>query len=58
MPEAAVLEGGELFRGHQSAKGRFDEHRRIARITFPVWLYVSLTGVVIYWMNHHLRPHV
>jgi putative membrane protein len=35
---------------------RFDEHRRIARWTFPVWLYISVTGVVIYWMNHHLRP--
>jgi putative membrane protein len=39
-----------------AAKERYGEHRRIARVTFPVWLYVSLTGVVIYWMNHHLRP--
>ena len=35
---------------------RFAEHRRIVRITYPVWLYVSVTGVVIYWMNNHLRP--
>ncbi|MBW2274230.1 MAG: DUF420 domain-containing protein [Deltaproteobacteria bacterium] len=41
-----------------AAKERFEEHRRIARFTFPVWLYVSLTGVVIYWMNHHLRPPI
>ena len=39
-------------------KQRFAEHRRIARWTFPVWLYISVTGVVIYWMNHHLRPPV
>ena len=39
-------------------RGRFSEHRRIARITFPVWLYVSVTGVVIYWMVNHLRPYV
>jgi putative membrane protein len=39
-------------------KERFAEHRRIARITFPVWFYISVTGVVIYWMNHHLRPPV
>jgi len=39
-----------------AVKGRFTEHRRIARIAFPIWLYVSATGVVIYWMNHHLRP--
>ena len=37
-------------------KERFSEHRRIARVTFPIWLYVSATGVVIYWMSHHLRP--
>jgi putative membrane protein len=36
---------------------RFSEHRRIARVTFPVWLYVSVTGVVIYWMVNHLRPY-
>jgi uncharacterized membrane protein YozB (DUF420 family) len=39
-------------------KQRFDEHRKIARWTFPVWLYISVTGVVIYWMNNHLRPPV
>ncbi len=29
---------------------RFDKHRRIARWTFPIWLYVSVTGVVVYLM--------
>lgn len=29
---------------------RFDAHRRIARWTLPLWLYVSVTGVVIYWL--------
>jgi uncharacterized membrane protein YozB (DUF420 family) len=29
---------------------RFAEHRRLARWTLPIWLYVSITGVVIYWM--------
>lgn len=33
---------------------RFDAHRRIARWTFPVWLYVSVTGVVVYWMLYWL----
>jgi len=32
------------------------EHRRIARWTFPIWLYVSITGVVIYWMLYQLYP--
>jgi uncharacterized membrane protein YozB (DUF420 family) len=31
-------------------KKRFDQHRKIARVTFPVWLYVSVTGVVVYVM--------
>ncbi len=29
---------------------RFDKHKRIARWTLPIWLYVSVTGVVVYWM--------
>ena len=33
---------------------RFDRHRRLARITLPLWAYVSVTGVVIYWMLYHL----
>ena len=34
--------------------GRFDRHRAIARWTFPIWLYVSVTGVVIYVMLYRL----
>jgi len=34
----------------RALKGRFDRHRRIARWTLPIWLYVSVTGVVIYVM--------
>ncbi|MBI3666769.1 MAG: DUF420 domain-containing protein [Acidobacteria bacterium] len=33
---------------------QFDRHRRIARWTLPIWLYVSVTGVVIYVMLYHL----
>lgn len=33
-----------------SLTGRFPEHRRLARWTFPIWLYVSVTGVVVYAM--------
>ncbi|MFO7156097.1 MAG: DUF420 domain-containing protein [Pseudomonadota bacterium] len=35
-------------------KGSFERHRRIARITFPIWAYVSVTGVVVYLMLYHL----
>lgn len=39
-------------------KGRFDAHRRLGRVTLPIWLYVSVTGVVIYLMLYHLFPGV
>ena len=35
-------------------RGNFARHRAIARWTFPLWLYVSITGVVIYVMLYHL----
>jgi len=35
-------------------KQRYPQHRSIARWTFPLWLYVSVTGVVIYTMLYHL----
>lgn len=35
-------------------KGRFEAHRRIARVTLPIWLYVSVTGVVIYLMLYRI----
>ncbi len=34
----------------RALRERFDAHRRIARIALPLWAYVSVTGVVIYWM--------
>jgi putative membrane protein len=37
-------------------RARFPEHRRIARWTFPVWMYVSVTGVAVYVMLYHLAP--
>ena len=36
----------------------FVKHKRIARITLPIWLYVSLTGVIIYAMLYHVAPAV
>jgi putative membrane protein len=34
-----------------SLTGRFPAHRRLARYTWPIWLYVSITGVIVYWMQ-------
>lgn len=33
---------------------RFKEHERIARVTLPLWLYVSVTGVIVYWMLYRV----
>lgn len=37
-------------------RGRWEGHRRLGRITMPIWLYVSVTGVVIYLMLYQLFP--
>ncbi len=41
----------------RALRERFDAHRRIARWTLPLWLYVSVTGVIVYVMLYHLYPH-
>ncbi len=38
----------------RALRERFDRHRAIARWTFPIWMYVSITGVVVYLMLYHL----
>lgn len=40
----------------RALRGRYAVHRRIARWTLPLWLYVSVTGVVVYAMLYHLYP--
>lgn len=40
-----------------AARARFPDHRRIARVTLPIWMYVSVTGVAVYVMLYHLAPH-
>jgi len=39
---------------NRALRGRFERHRAIARWTLPIWLYVSVTGVVIYWMLYRM----
>jgi uncharacterized membrane protein YozB (DUF420 family) len=38
----------------RALKGNFEHHRRIAKITLPIWLYVSVSGVVVYYMLYRL----
>jgi putative membrane protein len=39
-----------LFTFSRALSGNFERHRRLAKFTFPVWLYVALTGVIVYLM--------
>lgn len=52
---AAPMALRSLFLG---VKGRVDDHRRIARVAFPVWLYVSVTGVVVYLLLYQVAPRI
>ena len=40
----------------RALKGRFDLHKKIARWTWPLWMYVSVTGVIVYLMLYQLYP--
>lgn len=51
---AAVIVPLVLITLYRALRRRFDRHKRIARWTLPVWLYVSITGVIVYWMLYHL----
>ena len=53
---AAVIVPMVLRTLYLGLKRRDERHRRLARWTFPLWLYVSVTGVVIYAMLYHLYP--
>lgn len=40
----------------RARRGDWVRHKRIARITFPVWVYVSLTGILVYFVLYHWNP--
>ena len=51
---AAVIVPLALTTAYRALSGNFARHVRIARWTLPLWLYVSVTGVLVYWMLYHL----
>ena len=53
---AALIVPLALTTLYRAWRKRFPQHKRIARWTLPVWLYVSVTGVIIYWVLYHLYP--
>ncbi len=53
-PLAAAVPVLAVMTLNRGLKQRFDRHRAIARWTLPIWLYVSVTGVIVYVMLYHL----
>jgi uncharacterized membrane protein YozB (DUF420 family) len=51
---AAVVAPMILVTLYRAIGGRFDDHRRLARKTLPIWIYVSTTGIVVYSMVYRL----
>jgi putative membrane protein len=51
---AAVIVPLILLTLQRALKGEFARHRLLARWTLPLWLYVSVTGVIVYWMLYQL----
>jgi protein SCO1/2 len=51
---AALVPLGALATIFYAYREKWDRHRRTAKVTYPIWLYVSITGVVIYLMLYHM----
>jgi uncharacterized membrane protein YozB (DUF420 family) len=54
---AAIIVPLALITLYRAWKAEFVTHARVARWTLPIWLYVSITGVIIYVMLYQLFPH-
>lgn len=55
---AAVIVPFVIITIRRAFRGEFLRHRAIARWTLPMWMYVSITGVIVYLMLYHLYPSV
>lgn len=54
IPLAAIILPFILFTAYRALTGEYDKHKKWVRITWPVWFYVAVTGVIIYLM---ISPH-
>jgi putative membrane protein len=50
IPLAGIILPFILFSAYRALTGELNRHKKLVRITWPVWFYVAVTGVVIYWM--------
>lgn len=54
IPLAGIILPMILYTAYRALTGEYTRHKKLARITWPVWLYVAITGVAIYWM---IKPY-
>lgn len=50
IPLAGIILPFILFSAYRALTGDFVKHKKLVRITWPVWFYVAVTGVIVYWM--------
>lgn len=50
IPLAGIILPFILFSAYRGLTGEFAQHKKLTRITWPIWFYVAVTGVVVYWM--------
>jgi putative membrane protein len=50
IPLAAIILPFILFTAYRALTGEYDKHKKLVRITWPVWFFVAVSGVVVYWM--------
>ena len=50
IPLAGIILPFILFSAYRALTGEFDKHKKLVRITWPIWFYVAVTGVAVYWM--------
>ena len=50
IPLAGIILPFILFAAYRAMTGEFDKHKKLVRITWPIWFYVAVTGVIVYWM--------
>jgi uncharacterized membrane protein YozB (DUF420 family) len=53
-PLAAAVPVLAIITLNRALKGRFDKHRAIAKWTWPIWMYVNVTGVIVYFMLYRM----
>jgi putative membrane protein len=50
IPLAAIILPFILFTAYRSLTGDYEKHKKLARITWPIWFFVAISGVLVYWM--------